>query len=121
MPKLIGPDFIALQTEDLAAARSFYGDRLGLPVVTETPEVVVFGSKPVPFAVRTPMVDLAAAQGKLGWGIALWFGSDDPQALHDMLAGEEDVQILSAPKPGPFGLHFAFRDPFGYVITVHAA
>lgn len=120
MSKLMGPDFIGLQAQDLAAARRFYGDRLGLPVLQETPESVVFDSKPIPFAVRTPLVDLDAAQGKLGWGVALWFSSDDAQRLHDELAAE-GVPIVFAPKDGPFGRYFAFRDPFGYTITVHTA
>ncbi|HEY0275975.1 MAG TPA: VOC family protein [Paenirhodobacter sp.] len=116
MPTLIGPDFIGIQTEDLAAARAFYGDRLGLPVLQQTPEVVVFDSKPVPFAVRKPLADIAAAE--LGRGVALWFACDDAEALHDALA-TEGVTIVFAPKNGPFGLYFAFRDPFGYTITVH--
>ena len=41
-----------IQTEDLQIARGFYGDRLGLPGIPQTPEVVVFDSKPIPFAVR---------------------------------------------------------------------
>lgn len=120
MAKFIGPDFIALQADDLSAARHFYSDCLGLTVLQETPESIVFDSKPIPFAVRKPLVNLDAAQGKLGWGIALWFASDDAQALHDELLGQ-GVSIISAPKDGPFGRFFSFRDPFGYVITVHSA
>lgn len=85
MPRLTGPDFIGIQADDLSAAKAFYGDRLGLPVLEESPEAIVFDSKPAPFAVRKPLVDLEAAQGKLGWGVALWFGCDDADALHDEL------------------------------------
>jgi catechol 2,3-dioxygenase-like lactoylglutathione lyase family enzyme len=110
MPKLIGPDFIGIQADDLAAARAFYSGRLGLPVLQETPDVVVFGSKPVPFAVRKPLVDLTAAHGKLGWGVALWFACDDADTLHKELQ-EEGIAIAFPPKDGPFG----------YTITVHTA
>lgn len=118
MPRLTGPDFIGIQAEDLSAAKAFYGDRLGLPVLQENAEAIVFDSKPAPFAVRKPLVDLEAAQGKLGWGVALWFGCDDAEALHDELKSA-GIAIAFPPKDGPFGRYFAFRDPFGYSITVH--
>ena len=118
MTRLIGPDFIGIQAEDLLAARAFYGDKLGLPVLQENPEAIVFDSKPAPFAVRKPLVDLEAAQGKLGWGVALWFGCDDADALHEELKSA-GIAIAFPPKDGPFGRYFAFRDPFGYSITVH--
>lgn len=120
MSRLTGPDFIGIQAQDLAEARHFYGDRLGLSVLQETPESVVFDSKPIPFAVRKPRVDLDAAQGKLGWGVALWFACDDAQTLHDRLV-TEGLPSIFPPKDGPFGRYFAFCDPFGYTITVHTA
>jgi hypothetical protein len=73
--------------------------------------------KPVPFAVRTPLVDLKETD-RLGWGVAIWFGCDDADALHDHLI-EHGTPIVFAPKDGPFGRYFAFRDPFGYTITPH--
>lgn len=118
MSHLIGPDFISIQVDDLDAARTFYTDVVGLqPVPTSPPGAVVFDTKPVPFAVRTPVIDLGATD-KLGWGIAIWFGCDDADALHDQLV-ERDVEIEFSPKDGPFGRYFAFRDPFGYSITAH--
>lgn len=120
MPRLTGPDFIGIQADDLQAARAFYADRLGLPVLREAPDAVVFDSKPIPFAVRKPLADLGAAQGRLGWGVALWFACDDADALHKELAAE-GIVIVVPPQHGPFGRYFAFRDPFGYTITVHTA
>lgn len=78
-----------------------------------------FDTRPIPFALRRPLVDLAAV-ARLGHGVALWFGCDDADALHDHLAGQ-GVVIALPPKDGPFGRHFAFQDPFGYTITVHNA
>lgn len=51
MAHLIGPDFIGIQVEDLEAARSFYGEVLGLALAPRSPPgAIVFDSKPVPFA-----------------------------------------------------------------------
>jgi predicted enzyme related to lactoylglutathione lyase len=118
MPHLIGPDFIGIQAEDLDAARTFYTEVVGLKVAADSPPgAVVFETKPVPFAVRTPLVDLKETD-RLGWGVAIWFGCDDADALHDHLV-EHGTPIVFAPKDGPFGRYFAFRDPFGYTITPH--
>lgn len=120
MPHLIGPDFIGIQTADLDGARAFYEGVVGLPVNQDgPPDAVVFDSKPIPFAVRTPLVDLDAVD-TLGHGVALWFGCDDADALHEHLIAN-DVPIAFAPKEGPFGRYFAFRDPFGYTITAHTS
>ena len=118
MPHLIGPDFIGIQAEDLEAARTFYTEVVGLKVAAHSPPgAVVFETEPVPFAVRTPLVDLKETD-RLGWGVAIWFGCDDADALHDHLV-EHGAPIVFAPKDGPFGRYFAFRDPFGYTITPH--
>lgn len=120
MPRLIGPDFVGIQTADLDAARAFYRDVVGLvPVEGGPPDAVLFDTRPIPFAVRTPLVDLDAVD-RLGWGVALWFGCDDADALHDHLVAR-GVPIVFGPKDGPFGRHLAFRDPFGYTITAHTA
>lgn len=118
MPHLIGPDFIGIQAEDLDAARTFYTEVVGLKVAANSPPgAVVFDTKPVPFAVRKPLVDLENTD-ELGLGVAIWFGCDDADALHDHLI-EHGTPIVFAPKDGPFGRYFAFRDPFGYTITPH--
>ncbi len=117
MTKLIGPDFIGIQTDDLDAAKAFYGDVLGLDQMDGPPDALVFDTKPVPFAVRKPLVDLSESK-HLGWGVALWFGCTDADALHDKLKGQ-GVVIVYPPKDGPFGRYFAFQDPFGYQITAH--
>ena len=118
MPHLIGPDFIGLQVEDLAAARAFYTEVVGLTPAAQTPpDAVVFDTRPIPFALRRPLVDLTAT-APLGHGVALWFGCDDADALHARLSAR-DVRIAYPPKDGPFGRYFAFEDPFGYTITAH--
>ena len=120
MAKLLGPDFIALQVHDIEASRHFYTERLGLvPAGRSPPDAVVFDTKPIPFAIRKPMVDLSATD-RLGWGVSLWIACDDADALHESLAAA-GVPILTAPAESPFGRFFVFRDPDGYAITAHTA
>lgn len=118
MPHLIGPDFIGIQVADLNAARAFYTEVVGLTAAPFAPPgAVVFQTAPVPFAVRLPVEGFDPSKA-LGHGIALWFGCDDADALHQHLIAQ-GVTIAFAPKDGPFGRYFAFQDPFGYTITAH--
>jgi predicted enzyme related to lactoylglutathione lyase len=116
---VVGPSFIALQVHDVEASARFYEQRLGLTRAAGSPPgAVVFDTKPVAFAVREPAVDLNAVD-KLGWGVALWLRADDVEAIHDDLR-EHGVPIVTEPFDGPFGRTFAFADPDGYAITLHA-
>src|SRR5690606_21297759 len=77
MAKLLGPDFIALQVRSLETSAKFYVERLGLTrSAGGPPNAIVFDTKPVPFALREPLVDLDATS-KLGWGMVLWMACDD--------------------------------------------
>jgi predicted enzyme related to lactoylglutathione lyase len=117
-PQLIGPSFIALQVRDLEASKAFYLEQIGLTASPHMPPgAVIFNTKPVPFAIRTPMVDLDATS-KLGWGVSLWIAATDADALHTTFV-EKGVPIVLPPADGPFGRFFSFRDPDGYVITIH--
>jgi predicted enzyme related to lactoylglutathione lyase len=103
---------------DLEASKAFYVDKVGLkPLPQHHLGAVIFSTRPVPFAIRTPMVDLDATD-KLGWGVSLWIAATDADAVHDQLV-KAGVSIVLAPTDGPFGRFFAFRDPDGYTITVH--
>ncbi len=118
MAKLLGPDFMALQVRDLAVSRQFYTEELGLELAAyRQPNAVVFNTTPIPFAIRTPIVDLNASP-RLGWGAALWFKTDDADALHASLVAH-GVKIVLPLQDGPFGRMFSFADPDGYVLTVH--
>lgn len=118
MPSVVGPQFIALQVEDLNAARKFYTEQLGLVATDQGPEhAVVFQTQPIPFAIRTPSVDLQESS-RLGWGVALWLGCEQADSLYQRLRAY-GVEIVEAPFDGPFGRTFSFVDPFGYRLTLH--
>ena len=117
-PAVTGPDFIALQVRDLDASARFYTDILGLRPAPQSPsDAIVFQTKPIPFAIRKPLVDLSAAS-KLGWGVALWMHVNGTDALYEKLRAA-GVPIVREPTDSPFGRTFTFADPDGYGVTVH--
>ena len=113
-----GPDFIGLQTEDVEGLAAFYEQALGLKrAPVSPPGAVVFDTKPIPFAIRTPLADLSG-NSMPGAGVSIWLQCDDAPALHRALT-DRGVEIRTQLAPSPFGMHFAFKDPAGYIITVH--
>lgn len=120
LAKPIGPSFIALQVRDLEASLAFYVEQVGfIPIPQSPPGVIIFDTKPTSFAIRTPIVDLEATS-KLGWGMSLWIAATDADVLHQQLV-DADVPIVLPPADGPFGRFFAFRDPDGYILTMHTS
>ncbi len=120
MTQIIGPDFVALQVRDLEASKIFYTQVLGMePALQSPPGAVVFNTSPIPFAIRTPSIDLNASS-KLGWGVALWLKVDDADGLYQYLIGK-NIKIVMPVQDGAFGRQFAFVDPDGYIITIHGS
>ena len=119
MGKLLGPDFISLQVRDLAASRTFYTEVLGMTIDPRfpAPDVVVFDSNTIPFAIRSASVDLGQAP-QPGWGVALWLDCDNIDELCTRLE-EAGATILQRPFDGPFGRTLIFADPDGYRITAN--
>ncbi|GAA4168182.1 VOC family protein [Gryllotalpicola koreensis] len=117
-----GPDFVSFQVRDIDAAAEFYEKAVGLnPLPAPNPHARVFSTGEVTFAVRTPIpgVDLDAIE-QLGAGIAVWFSSDDVAGVRQRV-GDAGAEIVQEPFEGPFGTTFSFRDPDGYIVTVHSA
>ena len=119
MAKLRGPDFINLQVRNLPTSRAFYTDTLGLTVDPQfdTPEVTVFDTNSIPFALSAAKVNLDEAP-QPGWGVALWLDCDNVNELHARLEAK-GVTIITPPFDGPFGRTFVFADPDGYRITAN--
>jgi len=119
MAKLLGPDFINLQVRDLAVARTFYLEVLGLQEDPDfrAPGVVLFNSTTIPFALSEQKVNLAEAPHP-GWGMTLWIDCDNVNELHTRMV-ETGATILQQPFDGPFGRTFSFADADGYRITAN--
>ena len=117
MATISGPDFIALQVRDLAA--QFYSNIVGLPRAPQSPpDAVVFATIPIALAVRTPQPGVQLDAGQPGLGVALWLKADDSPAMLAQLQAH-GVAIVRPLFASPFGQTFVFRDPDGYLITVH--
>jgi predicted enzyme related to lactoylglutathione lyase len=120
MTTIIGPDFLALQVRDLKASSDYYKTVFGFEAEAQGPPgAVVFNTKPIPLALRTPLRPLPEADS-LGIGMSLWIACADANGLHDLVVERGGV-ILSPPSDGPFGRFFVARDPDGYGITFHTA
>jgi predicted enzyme related to lactoylglutathione lyase len=118
MTNSIGPDFITLQVRDLEASRRFYNEVIGLPIAPEVrPNAVAFATQPIGFAIRKAQIE-PEAKTSPGYGIILWFHTPDAAVLLKILK-ESSVSIVQDLADGPFGKMFTFRDPDGYLITVH--
>ncbi len=118
MPDVIGPDFITLHVRNLEVSRRFYTEVLGFKPSPEVrPNAAAFATKPAGFAIRQAQIDLDAV-AQLGHGVIVWFRTDDATALHAHLV-ERGVPIVQGLADSPFGKTFTFRDPDGYLITVH--
>ena len=115
--ELSGPGFITLLVRDLEASRAFYKDKLGLAEASEVhPNAQAFLTEPCGFAIR--LSPAGSAVSNPGAGIIIWWRSSDATALHEALQ-KRGVPIVGGLKQGPFGKTFSFRDPDGYVMTVH--
>ncbi len=119
MARASGVDFVGLQVRDVAVSAAFYEEKLGLvrSGTKSRPGAVVFDTKPIPFAVREPVVDLDSVE-RLGWGVGLWMGCDDADGLAQSLR-DSGVRIIQESADGPFGRMFVFVDPDGYSVTMH--
>jgi predicted enzyme related to lactoylglutathione lyase len=119
MTNISGPDFITLLVSDLEASYRFYKEKIGLNESPEKrPNAYAFTTKPCGLAIRQSS-DKRKAEHP-GQGIIVWLRSSDASVLHDELK-QRGVVIVEELRQGPFGMTFSFRDPDGYILTVHDA
>src|SRR5881628_1033720 len=100
---------------DLATARAFYRDRVGLHVKMDSPWWVELDAGSTKFALH-PWVDRPEAEMHHGQPVTLGFAIDDLRSWADG-ARERGVVFLNAPIDEGFGLTAEATDPEGNVIV----
>jgi catechol 2,3-dioxygenase-like lactoylglutathione lyase family enzyme len=112
---------ITLFVEDLAAAKKFYSEAFGLPVVFETEDSAVFrfGATLVNLLMMSQapgLVDPAKVAAK-DTGVRFQFTIEVEDV--DAMCGElkrRGVELLNGPMDRPWGIRTAsFRDPGGHI------
>ena len=118
-PKSIGA--ITLFVEDLEAARQFYREVFGLPVMFEDADSTVFdfGNTIINLLRATAAHELiepaAVASPEAGSRLQLTLQVDDVDAMCAELAAV-GVKLLNGPMDRPWGIRTAsFRDPGGHI------
>jgi predicted enzyme related to lactoylglutathione lyase len=109
---LNGLQFVLAHVSDLATARAFYTETLGLTVAAEQPGFVQFaqpGGKGAWFALSE------SADARPFSDPELWWYVDDADAVSAQLA-QRGVAIVEQPHDMPFGRVFTIHDPAGAAI-----
>jgi len=109
--RISGLQFVMLHTDDVAAARAFYAERMGLTVVTEAPGFVQFASptgKGADLAIGTLTPEVSREP-------ELWWYVDDVDTTHATLLAQ-GAEIVAPLTTMPFGRFCATKDPAGYTV-----
>jgi lactoylglutathione lyase len=112
---------ITLFVDDLAAARRFYADTFGLPVVFEDENSAVFsfGGTLVNLLDSAAAVELVAPASvgdpQAGPRMVFTIQVDDVDAMCELVTSR-GVQLLNGPMDRPWGIRTAsFQDPAGHI------
>ena len=108
-----GLNFVVVHVSDLAAARDFYTEKLGLVVNNEDPGFITFvqpGGAGATFALQEDAPARAFEQPELWWYVK------NADAAHAALAAKH-VE-LGPLVDQPFGRTFTFQDPAGNTLYV---
>jgi predicted enzyme related to lactoylglutathione lyase len=117
MTDILGPDFITLLVSNLEASYKFYKEQVGLNESSEKrPNAHAFTTKPCGLAIRQSSENRKMQNP--GQGIIIWWLTSNATALHNDLK-QRGVPIVDELRSGPFGMTFSFKDPDGYIMTVH--
>ncbi|HVX07370.1 VOC family protein [Humibacter sp.] len=108
-------DVLAIDCPDPSALAQFYGELLGMQVVSDDPDWVELASETRP----RPLVAFQKVEGE--YRPPQWPGQDVPQQMHidvkvdDLDAGEQQVLALGATKAGYDQETFrVYLDPAGH-------
>ena len=107
-----GLNFVLAHVPNLAEARTFYTEKLGLTVADEQPGLVIFaqpGGHGATFALQEATDARPVADPELWWYV------ENADATHAALA-KAGVTIASEPKDMPFGRTLSVKDPAGNTI-----
>lgn len=107
-------NFILLHTTDIAKARAFYVDALGMAVEAESPlflQVAASGGPGVSLGIST--TEAVTLTGRI-----LWWQVGDVDALRARLI-ERGVRITAELKDEPFGRTLSFANPEGNILSVY--
>lgn len=100
-------NIVIIHTPDIAAARTFYAETLGLKVQNETPDFLLIESQ------HGKGSTLGVGMGEPSdGGPEIWWRTEDTDALHALLISR-GVRILQEPMDEPFGRSLIFSDPAG--------
>src|SRR5262249_13850926 len=100
--------FALAYVEDIAQARSWYVDTMGLEVEREAPNFIQFKSIGANFAIA-PKEDLIDA--RKGTEVELWWLVDDVEAAYGELS--KRAAVTTPMTEQPFGKFFGVTDPAG--------
>lgn len=108
--------FILVHVPDVAAARRFYVEQLGMRLETDSPGFLTF-ARPDGAGATFAVGQAEAAQAN-ALAPELWWVVRDVDALQAALLAR-DVPIISPPKDEPFGRTLSFSDPAGNTLNVY--
>ncbi len=118
MAAIDGPDFITLVVSNLERSYAFYKDKLKLPESSEQqPNAHAFHTRPCGLAIRQSTGG-PASNNNPGQGVIIWLHTPDAPGLYAEMK-EKGIPIVEELHKSPFGMIFSFRDPDGYVLSVH--
>lgn len=107
-----GLNFVLVHVRDIARARAYYTEKLGLTVEAESPDFVQFaqpGGQGATFALSLD------AEAKPSKDPELWWYVEDADAAHAELVSK-GVEIASPLEDKPFGRTFAIKDSEGNTV-----
>ena len=107
-------NFILLHSSDIAKARAFYVDALGMAVEAESPMFLQVAASGGPGV----SLGISATEAVTLTGRILWWQVDDADALRARLA-EKGIRITAELKDEPFGRTLSFADPEGNILSVY--
>jgi len=102
-------NFVIFSVPNLAEARRFYTEKLGLAVAAEQPGFIQF-ERPDGSGATFALGEDAAA--KPFQNVELWWAVEDVDATHAALVAQ-GVEIVDPPTDMPFGRTLAIKDPAG--------